>query len=205
VPKGAALADANVTAPVSSATVPGPTASMSTRADAFMDLVRTALQHADGGRAAGDDRYLVHLVRHDSRSLSQLDGTPLHPGDAALINCDTSTVTHTVTDVGEPLHLGRKTRAWSTAQRRAITVRDAGHCRFVGCHFRHCDIHHLHPWDTGGNTDIDNGISSCPRHHRMLHHGYQAQGNPNHELRFYRPDGSYLGSTHPAPTRTLTA
>ena len=176
------------------------------KADAFMDLVRTALAHADGGRAAGDDRYVVHLVtRHDGRSLSQLDGTPLHPADAATITCDTSIVPHTITGDGEPLHLGRKTRQWSTAQRRAITVRDAGQCRFVGCHFTHCDIHHLHPWETGGTTDIDNGFCGCPRHHRMLHHGYEVEGDPNHELRFYRPDGSYLGSTHPAHARTMSA
>jgi hypothetical protein len=31
-------------------------------ADAFMDLVRTALAHADGGQAVGADRCLVHLV-----------------------------------------------------------------------------------------------------------------------------------------------
>ena len=172
------------------------------KANAFMDLVRTALEHADGGHAAGDDRYLVHVVTRDGgRSLSQLDGTPLHPTDAALINCDTSTVTHTVTDAGEPLHLGRKTREWSTAQRRAITVRDAGQCRFVGCQFSHCDIHHLRPWQAGGNTDIDNGFCLCSRHHRMLHHGYRAEGDPNRELRFYRPDDSHLGSTHPALAR----
>ncbi len=171
-----------------------------------MDLVRTALAHTDADRAAGADRYLVHVVSRDGRrSISQLNGTPLHPGDAALINCDTSTVTHTVTAGGEPLHLGRKTREWSTAQRRAITGRDAGQCRFVGCSFQHCDIHHQHPWDTRGHTDIDNGFSCCPRHHRLLHHGYQVQGNPNQELRFYRPDGSYLGTTHPAPARIPSA
>ena len=43
-------------------------------------------QHADGGRAAGDDRYLVHVVTRDGgRRISQLDGTPLHPADAAMI------------------------------------------------------------------------------------------------------------------------
>jgi Domain of unknown function (DUF222) len=48
------------------------------QADAFMDLVRTALAHADGGRASGDDRYVVHVVTRDGgRSFSQLDGTPL--------------------------------------------------------------------------------------------------------------------------------
>ena len=126
---------------------------------------------------------------------------PSTPPTRPLINCDTSTVTHTVTDDGEALHLGRKTREWSTAQRRAITVRDGGQCRFVGCTFQHCDIHHMQPWEAGGNTDIDNGFSGCPRHHRMLHHGYRVEGDPNRELRFYRPDGTYLGSTHPAHTR----
>ena len=174
------------------------------KADAFMDLVRTALDHADGGRAAGDDRYLVHLVsRPASPRITQPDGRPLHPHDAALITCDTSIVAHTVTDDGEPLHLGRKTREWNISQRRAITVRDAGQCRFVGCTFQHCDIHHQQPWQAGGNTDINNGFNTCPRHHRLLHRGYQVQGNPNRQLRFYRPDGTYLGSTHPAPARLL--
>jgi hypothetical protein len=34
----------------------------------------------------------------------------------------------------------------------------------------------------------------------MLHHGYRVEGDPNHELHFYRPDGTYLGSTSPATT-----
>jgi hypothetical protein len=167
-----------------------------------MDLVRTALEHAADGHAAGDDRYLVHVVtRDDGRSISQLDGSPVYPADAAMIKCDSSTVTHAVSDPGEPLHVGRKTREWSTAQRRAISVRDGGQCRFAGCYFRHCDIHHMHPWEAGGNTDIDNGFYGCPRHHRMLHHGYRVEGDPNGELRFFRPDGSYLGSTLPSLAR----
>jgi hypothetical protein len=173
------------------------------KANAFMDLVRTALEHADGGHAAGDDRYLVHIVTRDGgRSLSQLDETPLHPTEAAMIKCDGSTVSHTVTDSGEPLNLGRKTREWSTAQRRAISVRDGGQCRFAGCYFTHCDIHHMQPWEAGGTTDIGNGFYGCPRHHRMLHRGYHVEGDPNSVLRFYRPDGSYLGSTRPAIART---
>jgi hypothetical protein len=168
------------------------------KATAFMDLVRTALEHADEGHAVGDDRYMVHVVTRDGgRSLTRLDGAPLHRADSAMIECDSSTVVPTVTAAGEPLHLGRKTRQWSAAQRRAITVRDGAQCRSVGCHHQHCDIHHLHPWETGGNTDIDNGFSGCPRHHRMLHRGYYAEGNPNAQLRFYRPDGTYLGSTRP--------
>jgi hypothetical protein len=172
------------------------------KADAFMDLVRTALAHADGGQAAGDDRYLVHVVaRPDGPDLSFLDGRPLEPADAAMIMCDPSTVNHTVTDDGEPLNLGRKTKAWNTAQRRAITVRDGGHCRFPGCDFIHCEIHHLRPWENGGETNVGNGCLECPRHHHLIHRGFRVEGDPNGELRFRRSDGTYLGATHPAAAR----
>jgi hypothetical protein len=173
------------------------------RADAFMDLVRTALAHADTGPAAGADRYLVHTIRHLDR-FTFLDGRPLDPGDAAVISCDSSSVAHTTTPDGEPLNLGRKTRDWNTAQRRAIAVRDGGQCRFVGCTNHFYDIHHLKEWEHDGPTDIDNGCCQCRRHHRMLHHGYTVQGNPNRQLDFYRPDGTHIGTTHPAATRQLT-
>jgi hypothetical protein len=176
------------------------------KADAFMDLARIALAHADGGQAAGDDRYLVHVVtRHDGQAVSLVNGSPLPPADGAMIACDAGRVAHTVGDGGEPLHLGRKTRDWSTAQRRAILVRDRGQCRFVGCGFAHYDIHHLRPWEAGGGTDIDNGFAACPRHHHKLHAGFRVEGDPNGELLFYRPDGSYLGSTHPGTARVTLA
>lgn len=171
----------------------------SKRADAFMDLVQTALEHADGGRAAGDDRYLVHLVRREGSPLVTLpDGSPIEPATGAMTGCDASTVIHAITEEGEPLHLGRKTREWSTAQRRAIKVRDGGHCRFPGCWFTHTDIHHLEFWESGGLTDVDNGMSGCRRHHLLLHAGFTVTGDPNAELRLFRPDGTYLGSTYPA-------
>src|SRR5579872_2981534 len=35
----------------------------------------------------------------------------------------------------------------------------------------------------------------------MLHRGYRMAGDPNGELRFYRPDGSYLGASYPVAAR----
>lgn len=118
-----------------------------------------------------------------------------------MIGCDTSSVTHIVTEEGEPLRLGRKRREWSAAQRRAIKVRDGGRCRFPGCWFTHTDIHHLEFWENGGLTDVDNGASKCRRHHRLMHAGFTVTGDPNGELRFYRPDGTYIGSTYPVAYR----
>lgn len=166
------------------------------RADAFMDLVRVAVAHADDGHAVGADRYLVHVVA-GPEGMAFPDGTPLDEASAGRVGCDASSVTHLVGGGGEPLALGRKTRVWSTAQRRAAMVRDGGHCRFPGCGRRIADLHHRVPWSEGGPTDLDNGFLACPRHHRLLHRGYEATGNPNGRLSFQRPDGRALGFTTP--------
>ena len=62
-------------------------------------------------------------------------------------------------------------------------------------------VHHIVFWEDGGRTGSGNLCALCPRHHRMLHAGYQVQGDPNGRLRFYRPDGSYLASSYPAEAR----
>jgi hypothetical protein len=144
----------------------------------------------------GADRYLVHLVkRADTTEL--IDGTPIDTAIAARIACVTCTVQHVVSDQGEPLQLGRRSREWNTAQRRAILVRDGGRCRFPGCEWTFVDIHRLHPWDHGGPTDISNGMAACGRHHTLVHHGFTATGDANHTVTFRRPDGTIIGTTTP--------
>jgi hypothetical protein len=169
------------------------------RADAFMDMVRVALAHVGQGQAAGADRYMVHVVTHADTGVTTLvDGSPVDAAVAARMACDCSTVAHVVGDEGEVLYVGRKTRDWNTPQRRAITVRDGGRCRFPGCQHRWVDIHHLRWWSAGGPTDIDNGLLICPRHHTMLHRGFSASGNANSTVTFHRPSGTLLGTTGPS-------
>jgi hypothetical protein len=163
------------------------------RADALMDMTRTALAHAGAGHAMGADRYLVHLVAHHG-IIETLDGTTLDAATADTVACDAATVIH----LDQPLALGRKTRAWNTAQRRAILVRDAGSCRFPGCTHRIVDIHHRIPWEHGGPTDVSNGLLVCNAHHRLLHRGFTCEGDTNHTVTFHRPDGTPLGHSRPA-------
>jgi hypothetical protein len=167
-------------------------------AQAFMDMARVALAHIDGPPAAGADRYMLHLIIQDGHTES-LDGTPVSDSVASRIACDASTVTHLLGAGGEPLALGRKTREWSTPQRRAIMVRDGGLCRFPGCPCsRFVDIHHHHWWSKGGPTDVDNGFLQCSHHHDLIHKGgYIVEGDPNGTLTFYRPDRTFIGSTRP--------
>jgi hypothetical protein len=173
------------------------------RADAFMEMVRTVMAHAQDGHAVGADRYLVHAVTDVANSgaggsgrSELIDGTPLEPSILSRILCDCSIVAHAVKG-HEPLNLGRKTKVWNTAQRRAITVRDGGRCRFVGCGRSRCDIHHLHWWSKGGATDVAGGFLCCDRHHTLLHGGFHAEGDANHELTFFRPDGTVISTSTP--------
>lgn len=161
-----------------------------------MDLVRVGLAHLDQGHAAGDDRYLVHVIMAPDGTATQADGTPVDAQTAGQVTCDAAVVTHHHGQDGEPLYLERKTRMWTTAQRRAALVRD-GHCRFPGCTRRVADLHHQQYWSQGGPTNIDNGFITCDHHHTLLHHGYQVVGDPNHTLTFYRPGGFPIGTTVP--------
>ncbi len=47
-----------------------------------MEMARTALAHAGGGQACGEDRYLVHVIRQGD-DVTLVDGTPLDAATAA--------------------------------------------------------------------------------------------------------------------------
>jgi hypothetical protein len=177
---------------------------LSRMADALMDAARLGLAHIGEPGAVGEDRYMVHVVVRDGHP-ELLDGTALPPAVAERLGCDCSSVTHLLGSRGEPLALGRKTKQWSTAQRRAVMVRDEGRCRFPGCQNRVNDVHHHRWWTRGGHTDVGNGWLACPRHHTMVHDGFSVTGDPNGTLVFHRPDGTVIGSTEPSSARLVMA
>lgn len=87
-----------------------------------------------------------------------------------MVACDCS-VTRIVFGLeSEILDVGRKTRVWSPAQRRAIIARDR-HCQGPGCRAkpRHCDIHHVDHWANGGTTSVDRGTLYCRPCHTREH------------------------------------
>lgn len=87
-----------------------------------------------------------------------------------MLACDCSVTRIVLGPDSEMLDVGRKTRVWSAAQRRAIVARD-NHCQGPGCRAKpgHCDIHHIVSWADGGDTDIDNGRLLCRRCHTREH------------------------------------
>jgi hypothetical protein len=146
------------------------------RADALVALAETALARGPRPAAAGErHRVVVHvdldaLVADAAGRVHLRDGPALSADTTRRLACDAS-LTPVLERGGEVLSVGRRTRAVPAAIRRALEVRDRG-CRFPGCNNRRwVDAHHVHHWAHGGETKLDNLISLCRRHHRLLHEG----------------------------------
>lgn len=118
------------------------------------------------------------------------DGPAISAATARRIACEASLVGVVHGPDGEPLSVGRRTRAVPPTLRRALWLRDRG-CRFPGCgQRRFCDAHHLVHWADGGETSLENLILLCRRHHRLCHEeGYSIERDADGRLVFRTPRG----------------
>ncbi len=173
-----------------------------TNADALVRTAELALAGAAGGAdstGAARTQLVVHvdaatLAHDDAEGACHVErGPALHPETARRLGCDAAVVRILEAD-GKPLTVGRRTRTVSPALRRGLDARDHGCCRFPGCtNTRFVDAHHIHHWAHGGRTELDNLVTLCRRHHRLLHEGgYSVVPLPGGRLRFHRPDGAEI-------------
>jgi 5-methylcytosine-specific restriction endonuclease McrA len=129
------------------------------------------------------------------------DGPAISVSTAQMLACTAALSWMTHGDAGAVLSLGRRRRRPGSAIRRAARERDHGRCRFPGCESRRTDLHHIRHWVNGGRTDLDNLVSLCPRHHKVVHdRGYTIAARPGGAaFAFYRPGGSPLPPCPPLP------
>jgi Domain of unknown function (DUF222)/HNH endonuclease len=163
--------------------------------DALVLMAESLL--ADPATRPGGERHqlVVHVdaatLAHDAPdgACHVENGPALHPETARRLGCDAGVVRMLEAD-GKPLSVGRRTRTVSPALRRALRSRDHG-CRFPGCsRTRFVDAHHIHHWAHGGLTKLDNLVTLCRHHHRLVHEGgFSVVAHPGGKLRFHRPDG----------------
>ncbi|QCC78716.1 HNH endonuclease [Nocardioides daphniae] len=88
----------------------------------------------------------------------------------------------------EVLDVGRASRLFTKAQRRALLLRDTT-CRAEGCSIpgTWAEAHHLVPWSHGGETNVDNAVLLCSRHHHRAHDAaYDMTRLTNGDYRFAR-------------------
>ncbi|HUG32516.1 MAG TPA: DUF222 domain-containing protein [Acidimicrobiia bacterium] len=146
------------------------------RHDALEDLSRDWLDHADTPHVGGEKPHIIALA--DLPALQgvaggtheTIGGDIIDIDTLRMLACDCSVSRIVLGPDSEVLDVGRKTRVWAPAQRRAIIARDR-HCQADGCDrdFRYCDIHHTDHWADGGETSVDKGKLFCRFHHTIEH------------------------------------
>jgi len=138
------------------------------QAEALADVCGWVLNHADatalpssGGRRP-QLNVLVGLadLEHRARAACLDFGGTLSPAALRMLACDASVVPVVLGGAGQPLDVGRATRTIPDGLRRAVTARDRG-CARCGRPPSWCEVHHLLPWEAGGETKV------C---HRLVHH-----------------------------------
>jgi hypothetical protein len=98
-------------------------------------------------------------------------GLPIAPATARRLACDAEIIPAVLDATSDVLDLGRSSRAFSTAIRRAAWLRDGARCAFGGCRRRISELHHIIWWSHGGHTSLDNAAWLCAFHHWLAHEG----------------------------------
>ncbi|WP_289019819.1 HNH endonuclease signature motif containing protein [uncultured Ornithinimicrobium sp.] len=114
------------------------------------------------------------------------DGPALDDGTAEEVLCGADSRCVLRDAEGAVLAFGRRRRRFSTAQLKALRLRDGG-CRTPGCgRTRFLHAHHVVFWSRGGATDLDNAVLLCGACHRAVHLGQlvvRALGRQRFEFR----------------------
>lgn len=184
-------------------------ARIDTTADRYQVVVhidQALLSGAGQSRAFANDSPEEH---HASRPfpLSELEnGRAIAVETARRLACDATLVGIVEDANGEPLSVGRRTRAISPALRRALRARDGG-CRFPGCgRSRFTHGHHVVHWANGGETSVKNVLTLCTFHHTLVHEGgYSVRRLDDGSFAFFSPEGERLPETGRRDPRTAEA
>lgn len=198
---------------VSAEMVDDPPSPGACRADGLRHMAEQFLAHRAKAAGAGSDRYqvVVHIAREALReestassedSPARAAGSGAMQGGAELetgrelsvetarrLGCGGSLVGLIEDEDGEPLSIGRKTRAIPPAIQRALRSRDRG-CRFPGCdRTRFTHAHHIRHWADGGETSLNNLVTLCHHHHHLVHEGGYGVRKVDGKIEFTTPRG----------------
>jgi len=152
------------------------------RADALMEMAaRARTAPADGCRPRPLVTVLVDYPTLTGRVCELVNGTIVTPGAIAGLLSEADIERIVFDGRSRIIDIGRRSRFFTGALRRAIQVRDR-HCTWPGCDTpaQRCEIDHITPYEHGGETTQDNGRLRCPFHHRLGHRQPKADPTARH-------------------------
>lgn len=117
-------------------------------------------------------------------------GAQISPATARRLACDAEVIPAVLGSDGQVLDLGRASRTFSPAVRRAAILRDGDRCVFPGCQTRRKECHHIIEWADGGLSDLDNAAWLCGFHHWLVHEArWRMRREPDTGYTFAGPAG----------------
>ena len=168
-------------------------------AQAVVEICRRAMAVEVG--SSRPPKVEVTLVMHQDHPDVVVDpcGSPLPAATLPVFLCDPTVYAAVVDSLGLAVDMGRATRVATTAQRRALALRDGG-CTFPGCDARIAwtDAHHVRPWGRLGESDLANFALVCRRHHGVAHRrGWSVVLGADGWTRWTTPTGrTFWGQQH---------
>ncbi|MFL6003845.1 MAG: DUF222 domain-containing protein [Nocardioides sp.] len=156
---------------------------------AFLEAVDPARLPLHGGDATTVIVTVDHETLVDGLDTALLGDTPITAGAARRLACTAGIIPAVLGGESEILDLGRSRRLFSTAQRKAMAIRDRT-CRAEGCDIpaAWCEAHHAaDPWSQEGKTDLADGLLLCSWHHHRAHdHRYRVERTGDRRVTFHR-------------------
>lgn len=120
---------------------------------------------------------VVHVDRDtltdDADGTCHLQGsTNIAPETARRLACDATTHTIVTGPDGKATLVDKASKTIPPRVRREVDARDHGCCRIPGCGATgHTHAHHIVHRAHHGPNELDNLITLCPFHHRLVHEG----------------------------------
>jgi hypothetical protein len=144
------------------------------QAEALAEVCGYVLDHGDVPECGGHRPHLnviIGLQDLEGRArAAMLDfGGRLSPESLRMLACDCAVVPIVMNGAGQPLDVGRARRTVPDGLRRAVAARDRG-CARCGRPPSWCEVHHVIPWEIGGETELGNCVMLCKTCHRLVHH-----------------------------------
>lgn len=163
-------------------------------------LVALCAGTADPRPAAVAVHVDADTLTHDADGGCHLDGSAnLAPETARRLACDATT--HTIIERnGTPIATTKAAKTIPPRLRRDLAARDQGCCRIPGCgRTGHTHAHHLVHRAHHGPNQLDNLLTLCPFHHRLVHEGGYRVELLLGQVIVHRPGRPPLTDTTPAP------
>jgi Domain of unknown function (DUF222) len=148
--------------------------------DVLDGLLKSGVRNTgfEPGQIRSTAEVTAHIALADLESehgVGWIDGIrePVSVSTIERLACDSVFRRVVLGNDGEILAFGRARYPFSSAQRKAMIVRDGDTCVLCDAPVAWADAHHVQEFYThgaAGKTNVDNGVMLCGTHHDLIHH-----------------------------------